>query len=147
MNVLKLTTMVTLFITAMNMLNATITRVHSHAHVKRDGLVLPTVQEAVQTTMNVSTVFKPSHPLPVVEERRVKDSKTVLIHLVFVQIGQAVLISACWMTLKKMVTNASVLLDTLHPLPIPRPISLLNVPTLTNVLMKQPTTAMQMLYA
>ena len=81
--------------TATNMQNATITRAHLHAHVKRDGLALLMVQEAAQTMMNVPTVFKPSHPLPAAEERKTKDSKTVPIHLVFVQTGQVVPISAC----------------------------------------------------
>merc|ERR1711917_57986 len=123
-------------ITVMNMPNATIMRAHSHAHVKKDGLVPHMVQEAAQTTMNVPTVFKPSHPLPVAEERKAKDSKTAQIHQVFVQTGQVVPISACWMMSKKMDTNASALLDTLHPQPTLRPTSLLNVLTLMNALMK-----------
>jgi hypothetical protein len=90
MNVPKLMIMAMLFITATNTPNATITRAPSHAHVKRDGLVLLMVQEAAQTTTNVQTVFKLFHPLPVVVERKIKDLKTVLIQLEFVQTGQVV---------------------------------------------------------
>ena len=45
-SVLKLTKMTTLFTTVTNTLNAIITKDHLHAHVKRDGLVPHTVQEA-----------------------------------------------------------------------------------------------------
>ena len=45
-SVLKMTKMATLFTTVTNTLNAIITKDHLHAHVKRDGLVPHTVQEA-----------------------------------------------------------------------------------------------------
>ena len=96
-----------------------------------------TVEEAAQTTTNAPTAFKPSQPLLVAKERKVKDSKTVLIHLVFVQTGPAVPISACWTMSKKTDTNASALLDTLPPQPIQRPTSSQNVLTLMNALTKQ----------
>ena len=97
------------------------------------------VQEAAQTTTNVPTVFKPFQPLLVAEERKVKDSKTVLIHLVYVQTGQVVPISACWMTSRKMVINAFAHQVTPHPPPILKQTSSQNVPTLTNALLKLTT--------
>ena len=56
-------------ITVTNMPNATLIRTHLHAHVRRDGLVAHMVQDVAQITMNVPTVFKPSHPLPVAGEK------------------------------------------------------------------------------
>ena len=94
------------------------------------------VQDIAQTTMNVPTVFKPSQSLPVDKEKKTKDSKTALIHQLFVQTGQVVSISACWMTSKKMYTNASALLDTLDPQPTLKPTSLLNGLTLMNALIR-----------
>ena len=70
------------------------------------------------TTLNVPTVFRPSHPSPVVEERKIKDSMTALIHQVFVRAGNVVPILVCWMMSKK-------------------PTSLLNVLTLMNALLNQ----------
>ena len=145
-SVLKLTKMATLFTTVTNTLNAIITKDHLHAHVKRYGLVPHTVQEAAQTTTNAPTVFKPSQPLLVAKEGKVKDSKTVLIHLVYVQTGQVVPIS-CWMTSKEMDTNGLAHQVTLHPRPIPKPTSSQNVLTLTNAMLKtQLTTVIQMLH-
>ena len=96
--------MATLFTTLMNTLNVIITKNHSHAHLKSDGRVPYTDQEAAQTTTNVQTVYKPSELSLVTEERKIKDSKILLIHLVYAQTGHAIPISACRMTSTKMDT-------------------------------------------